>query len=158
MTSSTATKARLRNDLDAYWMPFTANRAFQRNPRILVSAKGIHYFTAEGRPILDGMGGPLGRERRSLPRSYCRSHQSASWRARFFADVSIRSSKSLFPGKPDCPRGTRRFAAMDRAFRDFDLRLRAAGDTLILAPPLIVSEAQIGEIVEKTTRTITAVA
>jgi beta-alanine--pyruvate transaminase len=47
---------------------------------------------------------------------------------------------------------------MDRAFRDFDLRLRAAGDTLILAPPLIVSEAQIGEIVEKTTRTITAVA
>ncbi len=60
MTSSTATKARLRNDLDAYWMPFTANRAFQRNPRILVSAKGIHYFTAEGRPILDGMGGLWG--------------------------------------------------------------------------------------------------
>jgi beta-alanine--pyruvate transaminase len=56
------------------------------------------------------------------------------------------------------PRGTRGFAAMDRAFRDFDLRLRAAGDTLILAPPLIISEAQIGELVEKTARTIAAVA
>ena len=39
---------------------------------------------------------------------------------------------------------------MDRAFRNFDLLLRAAGDTLILMPPLIVSEAQIGEIVTAT--------
>lgn len=54
------------------------------------------------------------------------------------------------------PCGTRGFAAMDRAFRDFNLRLRAAGDTLLLAPPLIVSEAQIGEIVEKTARAIKA--
>ncbi|MGH6842817.1 MAG: aminotransferase class III-fold pyridoxal phosphate-dependent enzyme [Methylocella sp.] len=56
------------------------------------------------------------------------------------------------------PRGRRGFAAMDRAFCSFNLRLRAAGDTLILAPPLIVTEAQIGEIVEKTARAITAVA
>jgi beta-alanine--pyruvate transaminase len=55
-------------------------------------------------------------------------------------------------------RGKRGFAAMDRAFRDFDLLLRAAGDTLILMPPLIVSEAQISEIVEKTARTVKAVA
>jgi beta-alanine--pyruvate transaminase len=55
-------------------------------------------------------------------------------------------------------RGKRGFAAMDRAFRDFDLLLRAAGDTLILMPPLIVSEAQISEIVEKTARAVKAVA
>jgi beta-alanine--pyruvate transaminase len=59
--------------------------------------------------------------------------------------------------KPGAP-GKRGFDAMDRAFHDFDLLLRATGDTLILAPPLIVSEAQIGEIVEKTARAIKAVA
>jgi beta-alanine--pyruvate transaminase len=53
-------------------------------------------------------------------------------------------------------RGKRGFAAMDRAFRDFDLLLRAAGDTLILMPPLIISEAQIGEIVEKTAHAVKA--
>ena len=59
--------------------------------------------------------------------------------------------------KPGAP-GKRGFDAMDRAFHDFDLLLRGVGDTLILTPPLIVSEAQIGEIVEKTTLAIKAVA
>jgi beta-alanine--pyruvate transaminase len=59
--------------------------------------------------------------------------------------------------KPGAP-GKRGFDAMDRAFHDFDLLLRSTGDTLILTPPLIVSEAQIGEIVEKTARAIRAVA
>jgi beta-alanine--pyruvate transaminase len=59
--------------------------------------------------------------------------------------------------KPGAP-GKRGFDAMDRAFHDFDLLLRSVGDTLILTPPLIVSEAQIGEIVEKTARAIKAVA
>jgi beta-alanine--pyruvate transaminase len=60
-------------------------------------------------------------------------------------------------GRPDS-RGKRGFAAMDRAFCDFDLLLHAAGDTLILMPPLIVSEAEIGEIADKTARAIKAVA
>jgi beta-alanine--pyruvate transaminase len=55
-------------------------------------------------------------------------------------------------------RGKRGFAAMNCAFQDFDLLLHAAGDTLILMPPLIVSEAQIGEIVDKTANAIKAVA
>jgi beta-alanine--pyruvate transaminase len=59
--------------------------------------------------------------------------------------------------KPGAP-GKRGFDAMDRAFHDFDLLLRSVGDTLILTPPLIVSEAQIGEIVDKTARAIRAVA
>ncbi|MHB8886217.1 MAG: omega-aminotransferase AptA [Methylovirgula sp.] len=45
------------NDLDAYWMPFTANRAFKQNPRMVVRAKDMHYFTPEGRAILDGTAG-----------------------------------------------------------------------------------------------------
>ncbi|WP_086464552.1 aspartate aminotransferase family protein [Oceanibaculum nanhaiense] len=45
------------NDLESYWMPFTANRAFKKNPRMLVEAEGMHYTTADGRRILDGTAG-----------------------------------------------------------------------------------------------------
>ena len=44
-------------DLSAYWMPFTANRQFKANPRILVAAEGMHYTSADGRRILDGTAG-----------------------------------------------------------------------------------------------------
>ncbi|HUO88046.1 MAG TPA: aspartate aminotransferase family protein [Rhizomicrobium sp.] len=45
------------NDLDAYWMAFTANRQFKAAPRMFVSAKGMHYRTADGREVLDGIAG-----------------------------------------------------------------------------------------------------
>jgi len=43
--------------MDAYWMPFTANRQFKANPRILVSAKDMHFTTDDNRSILDGIAG-----------------------------------------------------------------------------------------------------
>ena len=43
--------------LDAYWMPFTANRQFKSAPRLLVAAKDMHYVTEDGRRILDGASG-----------------------------------------------------------------------------------------------------
>jgi beta-alanine--pyruvate transaminase len=43
--------------LEALWMPFTANRAFKREPRLLVAARDMHYTTADGRRILDGTAG-----------------------------------------------------------------------------------------------------
>ena len=45
------------NDLDAYWMPFTANRQFKAKPRLLVGAKGMFYSTHDGRQLLDGTAG-----------------------------------------------------------------------------------------------------
>ena len=45
------------NDLEAFWMPFTANRAFKARPRMVSRAKDMHYFTPEGRAILDGAAG-----------------------------------------------------------------------------------------------------
>ena len=45
------------NNLDAYWMPFTANRQFKRGPRMLADAKDMHYLTPDGRRILDGTAG-----------------------------------------------------------------------------------------------------
>ena len=44
-----------RNSLDAYWMPFTANRAFKSNPRIFTSADGMYFKTSDGRDVLDGV-------------------------------------------------------------------------------------------------------
>ncbi|MHC1547211.1 omega-aminotransferase AptA [Phyllobacterium sp. K27] len=45
------------NNIDAFWMPFTANRQFKQNPRLLVSAKDMHYKSQDGREILDGTAG-----------------------------------------------------------------------------------------------------
>jgi len=45
------------NNLEAFWMPFTANRQFKQNPRLLVSANGMFYKSADGRTILDATAG-----------------------------------------------------------------------------------------------------
>jgi beta-alanine--pyruvate transaminase len=45
------------NDLRAFWMPFTANRQFKAEPRMLVAAEGMRYTAADGRSILDGTAG-----------------------------------------------------------------------------------------------------
>ena len=44
-------------ELDAYWMPFTANRQFKQAPRLIAKAAGMHFWTPEGREILDGIAG-----------------------------------------------------------------------------------------------------
>jgi beta-alanine--pyruvate transaminase len=43
--------------LDAHWMPYTGNRNFKNDPRIIVSAKGKYYQSADGRKIFDGLSG-----------------------------------------------------------------------------------------------------
>lgn len=45
------------NDLSAFWMPYSANRAFKSSPRMITGSKGNHYFTSDGRAILDGTAG-----------------------------------------------------------------------------------------------------
>jgi beta-alanine--pyruvate transaminase len=43
--------------LDAHWMPFTGNRQFKKDPRIIASADGAYYFDQHGRKIFDGLSG-----------------------------------------------------------------------------------------------------
>jgi beta-alanine--pyruvate transaminase len=43
--------------LDAFWMPFTANRQFKAKPRLMAAAKGMYYTTVDGREVLDGTAG-----------------------------------------------------------------------------------------------------
>jgi beta-alanine--pyruvate transaminase len=45
------------NDLEPFWMPFTANRAFKARPRLISGAKDMHYFAPDGRKLLDGSAG-----------------------------------------------------------------------------------------------------
>jgi len=44
-------------DLNSYWMPFTANRQFKANPRLIVGADGMYFKTSDGRNVLDGIAG-----------------------------------------------------------------------------------------------------
>ena len=54
---ATALKGLTTNDLDAFWMPFTANRQFKQSPRLFVKADRTRYVTADGRRVLDGTSG-----------------------------------------------------------------------------------------------------
>ncbi|HWA47772.1 MAG TPA: aspartate aminotransferase family protein [Dongiaceae bacterium] len=45
------------NNLEAFWMPFTANRQFKSKPRLFVGAQDMHYTTHDGRQVLDGTAG-----------------------------------------------------------------------------------------------------
>ena len=56
--------------LDAHWMPFTGNRQFKRDPRMVVGAQGAYFTDADGRQVFDGLSGlwctGLGHGRREI--------------------------------------------------------------------------------------------
>ena len=54
---SSARAVAVPNDLEAYWIPFTPNRAFKAAPRLIARSKGMHYYTPDGRAVLDGIAG-----------------------------------------------------------------------------------------------------
>ncbi len=43
--------------LEAFWMPFTANRQFKSAPRLIQRAEGMYYYTPDGRQVLDAQAG-----------------------------------------------------------------------------------------------------
>lgn len=53
-----------------HWMPFTANRQFQEQPRLIARAEGVYYYNTRGEKLLDGSSGlyciPLGHGRREI--------------------------------------------------------------------------------------------
>ncbi len=72
-TPQTAAHPSTRQDaawLDAHWMPFTANRQFKRDPRMIVAAQGAYFTDADGRQVFDGLSGlwctGLGHGRREI--------------------------------------------------------------------------------------------
>src|ERR1700722_3568491 len=59
MSFTTAQKqaAPAANNLESFWMPFSANRQFKKKPRMFVAAKDMHYTTDDGRKVLDATAG-----------------------------------------------------------------------------------------------------
>lgn len=55
--SAAVPRPEIPNDLEAFWMPYTPNRAFKRNPRMVTRAKDMFYYTSEGRAVMDGTAG-----------------------------------------------------------------------------------------------------
>jgi beta-alanine--pyruvate transaminase len=51
------TPSGLPNDLQSYWLPFTPNRDFKSQPRILTRAEGMYYWDSTGRKVLDAISG-----------------------------------------------------------------------------------------------------
>ena len=49
--------AQTPNDLEAFWLPYTPNRSFKQNPRMIARAKDMFYYTPEGRAVMDGTAG-----------------------------------------------------------------------------------------------------
>jgi beta-alanine--pyruvate transaminase len=47
----------VNQSMESFWMPFTGNRAFKKTPRLVARAKGMYYYTPEGREILDMVAG-----------------------------------------------------------------------------------------------------
>ena len=45
------------NTLEKHWMPFTGNRDFKADPRLVVRGQGVHYWDHKGGKILDGSSG-----------------------------------------------------------------------------------------------------
>ena len=44
-------------DMESYWMPFTANRYFKENPRVIDRAEGVHCYTPDGKKLIDAIAG-----------------------------------------------------------------------------------------------------
>ena len=44
-------------NLEHYWMPFTGNRYFKKNPRMFKEASGMHYTTYDDKTVMDGVSG-----------------------------------------------------------------------------------------------------
>lgn len=52
-----ASSQALPSDMDGFWMPFSNNRAFKKQPRIVKESSGMYFTSEDGRQILDGSAG-----------------------------------------------------------------------------------------------------
>jgi beta-alanine--pyruvate transaminase len=68
-----AHKTNIPNSLNEHWMPFSSNRDFKKNPRLITSAKGVYLKTHEGKTLIDASCGlfcnPLGHGREEIAKA-----------------------------------------------------------------------------------------
>ena len=61
-----------RISLDEYWMPFTPNRDFKSDPKMVVRAEGMYYWNDRGEKLIDASSGLFCCRRRTRPQGNCR--------------------------------------------------------------------------------------
>ncbi|HEY5645354.1 MAG TPA: aspartate aminotransferase family protein [Pseudomonadales bacterium] len=65
-----------RSDLEAFWMPYTGNRHFKADPRMVVGAQGTELIDADGRRLFDSLSGlwcvPFGHGRAEIAEAVAR--------------------------------------------------------------------------------------
>jgi beta-alanine--pyruvate transaminase len=76
-----------REELEAHWMPYTGNRQFKDDPRMLVAADGLYYIDDRGRRIMDGLSGlwccGAGHNRREIAEAVQRQLQTLDYSPAF---------------------------------------------------------------------------
>ena len=69
-------RTNIPNSLNEYWMPFSSNRDFKKNPRLVTGAKGVYLTTHEGNTLIDASSGlfcnPLGHGREEIAEAVSR--------------------------------------------------------------------------------------
>ena len=62
--------SKIPNSLEEHWMPFTSNRDFKENPRLIIGAKGVYLKSHQGKTMIDASSGlfcnPLGHGRKEI--------------------------------------------------------------------------------------------
>ena len=62
--------SKIPNSLEEHWMPFTSNRDFKENPRLIIGAKGVYLKNHQGKTMIDASSGlfcnPLGHGRKEI--------------------------------------------------------------------------------------------
>ena len=86
------------NDLQSFWQPFTPNRQFKAHPRLVVSAKGMHYRSHDGRDILDSSAGLWCANLGHCHPKVVEAVQQGIATARLRADLPVRSQQGVRAG------------------------------------------------------------
>jgi len=67
---STSETSKIPNSLQEHWMPFTSNKDFKENPRLITEAKGVYLKNHHGKTMIDASSGlfcnPLGHGRKEI--------------------------------------------------------------------------------------------
>ena len=67
---SSENRTSVPNSLNEHWMPFTSNKDFKQNPRLITEAKGVYLKTHHGKTQIDASSGlfcnPLGHGRKEI--------------------------------------------------------------------------------------------
>ena len=98
---STQNKTAIPNSLNEHWMPFTSNKDFKENPRLIVEAKGVYLKNHQGQTQIDASSGlfcnPLGGTNVPVDPAIGSTIQAAIFSAPKFMQILSKSSANSTP-------------------------------------------------------------